>query len=262
MSVSPDTLASLARLIQVVAQLRSPEGGCPWDLAQTPQSLTPYIIEEAYETVDAIHQADQGAIREELGDLLLQVVLQSQIASETNQFSLKEVAEEITAKLIRRHPHVFGGLAVKDVDEVRNNWEKIKNNEKGDESLSAKLARYARSLPPLMSALKISQKVADLGFDWQKETEIWAKFREEVQEFEQETEPDKKLVEFGDMLFSLVQVARWHSIDPSLALASTNQKFAQRFAMMEKLSERSLSECSLEELEALWQKSKLLLKDS
>jgi XTP/dITP diphosphohydrolase len=208
--------------------------------------------------VDAITSGDQSAICEELGDLLLQVVLQAQIASETNQFSLKEVAEGISAKLIRRHPHVFGDVAVQDGQEVRHNWERIKTEEKGTESLSGKLARYARSLPPLMAALKISQKVAELGFDWQNEADIWAKFHEEVQEFSQESQPDCQLTEFGDMLFSLVQIARWHAIDPSLALTTTNRKFAQRFAIMEKLTDRPLGECSVMELENLWQRAKTI----
>ncbi|PMB12240.1 nucleoside triphosphate pyrophosphohydrolase, partial [Fischerella thermalis CCMEE 5328] len=144
-----DTLAALQELIDVVAKLRSPDGGCPWDLAQTPQTLTPYVIEEAYEVVDAINSGDKQAIAEELGDLLLQVVLQAQIAKEYGQFSLQEVAQGISQKLIRRHPHVFGDVSVQSVDEVRQNWEQIKAAEKGETSpenqkLSIKLSGYAR----------------------------------------------------------------------------------------------------------------------
>jgi XTP/dITP diphosphohydrolase len=249
-------LAALAELIRVVAQLRSPEGGCPWDLAQTPESLTPYIIEEAYETVDAIGSGDTAAIAEELGDLLLQVVLQAQIFAERQQFSLKEVAQGISAKLVRRHPHVFGNLAVAGVEEVRANWESIKNSEKQGEALSEKLKRYGRSLPPLLATMKISEKVAGIGFDWQDEAEIWAKFAEECQEFRQETDPQRREVEFGDMLFSLLQIARWHNIDPSRALSATNAKFARRFALMEQQAERPLANYTITELEALWQLAK------
>lgn len=167
-----ETLAALQELIEVVAKLRSPDGGCPWDLAQTPQTLTPYVIEEAYEVVDAIKSGDQEAIAEELGDLLLQVVLQAQIASESGQFSLQEVAQGIAQKLIRRHPHVFGDVSVNSVDEVRQNWEQIKAAEKGESSaesqkLSTKLSRYGRTLPPLTAAMKISQKAAAVGFEWE-----------------------------------------------------------------------------------------------
>lgn len=251
-----DCLAALAELMRVVAQLRSPEGGCPWDLAQTPESLTPYIIEEAYETVDAIRSGDTAAIAEELGDLLLQVVLQAQIFSERQEFSLKEVAQGISAKLVRRHPHVFGNLAVGGVEEVRANWETIKEREKQTETLSEKLQRYGRSLPPLLATMKISEKVAGIGFDWQEETEIWAKFAEERQEFLQETDPLCREAEFGDMLFSLLQIARWHNIDPSRALSTTNAKFAYRFALMEQQADRPLSKYTITELEALWQLAK------
>lgn len=249
------SLTALAKLIGVVAQLRSPVGGCPWDLAQTPQSLTPYILEEAYETVDAIQQGDPQTIAEELGDLLLQVVLQAQIASEYGQFSLTEVAEGIADKLIRRHPHVFGDVQVESAQAVRSNWEKIKQTEK-QESFSEKLTRYGRSLPPLLAAIKISQKLADIGFDWTEEQEIWAKFQEEVTEFQMETDPHLKVIEFGDMLFSLLQIARWHGIDPSQALSATNRKFIERFRYIEQMSDRPLEDYSLAELESLWQKAK------
>ncbi len=249
-------LAALAELIRVVAQLRSPEGGCPWDLAQTPESLTPYIIEEAYETVDAIRSGDTGAIAEELGDLLLQVVLQAQIFAERGQFSLKEVAQGISAKLMRRHPHVFGNLAVAGLEEVRANWETIKEREKQAETLSEKLQRYGRSLPPLLATMKISEKVASIGFDWQEEGQIWAKFAEERQEFLQETDPQRREAEFGDMLFSLLQIARWHNIDPSRALSVTNAEFARRFAIMEQQAAHPLSNYTITELEVLWQLAK------
>lgn len=182
------TATALQHLIDVVAQLRSPDGGCPWDLAQTPETLTPYVIEEAYEVVGAIKSGDQGAIAEELGDLLLQMVLQAQIASEAGSFSFTEVAQGITQKLIRRHPHVFGNVEVQSIDEVRQNWEQIKAAEKGEsiadtQQLSRKLSRYARTLPPLMAGMKISRKAAAAGFEWENIAGVWAKFDEELAEF-------------------------------------------------------------------------------
>jgi XTP/dITP diphosphohydrolase len=265
--INTETLAALQELIDVVAKLRSPDGGCPWDLEQTPQTLTPYVIEEAYEVVDAINSGDQNAIAEELGDLLLQVVLQAQIASEYKQFSLKEVAQGISQKLIRRHPHVFGDVSVESIDEVRQNWEQIKAAEKGEPSpesqkLSQKLSKYARQLPPLMATTKISQKAAAVGFEWENIDGVWDKFHEELREFQQalahET-PERQQAELGDVLFSLLQLARWYNLDPSVALQGTNQRFIQRLQKMEAFTERPLSDYSLDELEALWQKAKAQL---
>jgi XTP/dITP diphosphohydrolase len=263
-----DTLTALQELIDVVAKLRSPDGGCPWDLAQTPQTLTPYVIEEAYEVVNAINSGDQEAIAEELGDLLLQVVLQAQIAKEYGQFSLLEVAQSISQKLIRRHPHVFGDVSVQNVDEVRQNWEQIKAAEKGEPSpehqkLSAKLSSYARKLPPLMATMKISQKAAAVGFEWENIDGVWDKFHEELREFQEalahET-PEQQQAELGDLLFSVLQLARWYNLDPSEALQGTNQRFIQRLQKMEASANRPLCDHTLEELEALWQQAKEQLK--
>ncbi|QLE56924.1 nucleoside triphosphate pyrophosphohydrolase [Nostoc sp. TCL26-01] len=259
-----ETLAALQELIEVVAKLRSPDGGCPWDLAQTPASLTPYVIEEAYEVVDAIKSGVQDAIAEELGDLLLQVVLQAQIASEYGQFSLEAVAKGITQKLIRRHPHVFGDVTVENADEVRQNWEQIKAQEKGESSaesqkLSTKLSRYSRTLPPLTAAMKISQKAAEVGFEWENIDGVWAKFHEELQEFQQavaQESPERQQAELGDLLFAIIQLARWHNLDPSEGLQGTNQRFVQRLQKMEAVVNRPLTDYSLDELEALWQQAK------
>ncbi|KAB8335324.1 nucleoside triphosphate pyrophosphohydrolase [Scytonema tolypothrichoides VB-61278] len=262
-----ETLAAIQKLIDVVTKLRSPDGGCPWDLEQTPQTLTPYVIEEAYEVVDAIKSGDQDAIAEELGDLLLQVVLQAQIAREYEQFSLKEVAEGISQKLIRRHPHVFGDVSVQSVDDVRRNWEEIKAAEKGETSadtqkLSYKLDRYARKLPPLMATMKISRKAAAVGFEWENIDGVWDKFNEELTEFKQalaEETPERQQAELGDLLFSLLQVARWCNLDPEAALQGTNQRFIQRLQKMEVNASRPLTDYTLEELETLWQKAKAQL---
>mgnify|MGYP000683539264 CR=1 FL=1 len=260
-------LAALQELIDVVARLRSPEGGCPWDLAQTPQSLIPYVIEEAYEVVDAIRSENQNAIAEELGDLLLQVVLQAQISSEQGQFTLTEVAQGITQKLIRRHPHVFGDVQVDNVEEVRQNWEDIKAAEKGEtvadkQLLSPKLSRYSKTLPPLMAGMKISKKAASGGFEWDNVEGVWDKFHEELAEFEQALEQEDKAhqeAELGDVLFTLINIARWYDLDPSAALQGTQGRFIERLAQVEALAERPLSDYTLDELEALWQKAKALL---
>lgn len=257
-------LNALNDLIDVVAKLRTPEEGCPWDLDQTQQSLVPYIIEEAYEVAAAIRSENQEEIVEELGDLLLQVVLQSQIASESQYFTLEEVAQGITDKLIRRHPHVFGDVEVEDAQEVRKNWEEIKAQEKGyhpdkTERLSQKFKKYTETLPPLFASLKVSEKTAKLGFEWENSQGVWDKFEEELSEFQQALETDNvkhQQAELGDVLFTLVNIARWYGLDPSEALQGTNQRFVQRLSVMEDLAEGSLSEYSLEALEKLWQQAK------
>jgi XTP/dITP diphosphohydrolase len=273
--------AALQQLIDVVAQLRSPDGGCPWDLAQTPETLTPYVIEEAYEVVDAIRSGDQGAIAEELGDLLLQVILQAQIASEAGSFSFTEVAQGITQKLIRRHPHVFGNVEVQSVEQVRQNWEQIKAAEKGEstadtqhavvserilrpekQQLSRKLSRYARTLPPLMAGMKISQKAAAAGFEWENIAGVWAKFDEELAEFQQaiaQESPEAQQAELGDLLFVMINLARWYNLDPIEALQGTNQRFVQRLEKMETVADRPLADYTLDELENLWQQAKARL---
>ena len=266
-SQAASALEALQQLIDVVAQLRSPNGGCPWDLAQTPQTLTPYVIEEAYEVVNAIRGGEQKAIAEELGDLLLQVVLQAQIASEENNFSLTEVAQGITEKLIRRHPHVFGDVEVQNVEEVHQNWEQIKAAEKGEtleeaQLLSRKLTRYARTLPPLMAGMKISQKAALAGFEWDNVEGVWEKFQEELGEFKQAIEQEssaEQQAELGDLLFTLINLARWYKLDPTEALHGTNQRFIQRLEKMEAVTDRPLSDYSLNELETLWQQAKAKL---
>lgn len=272
MSNSPETadqtydaiLEALNHLIEVVAKLRSPDGGCPWDLAQTPQTLIPYVIEEAYEVVHAIRSEDQQAIAEELGDLLLQVVLQAQIARDEGHFSLKEVSQGITEKLIRRHPHVFGDVEVADHEEVRYNWEKIKAQEKGEtpemaQLLSRKLSRYSRTLPPLMASSKISVKAASAGFEWENVDGVWGKFTEELGEFKQALETEDKAhqeAELGDLIFTLINIARWYGLDPSEALQGTNERFIQRLSKMENFADRPLTDYTLNELENLWQQAK------
>jgi len=260
------TLVALQELIDVVAQLRSPLNGCPWDVAQTSETLIPHAIEEAYELVDAIQTGDQKSIAEELGDVLLQVVLHAQIASETGNFSLLEVTQGITQKLIRRHPHVFGDQQVGSLAEVEENWQKIKAAEKGqtdaEEKLSDRLSRYKRSLPPLQAALKISDQAATSGLEWKNIDHVWEKFFEELEELEQaiaQETPERQEEELGDLLFALIQLARWYKLDPSAALQGTSQRLIQRVQKIESLSDRPLTDYSLEELDALWEKAKAKL---
>ena len=260
-------LDALKRAIEVVARLRSPDGGCPWDLAQTPQTLIPYVIEEAYEVIDALQTENQEAISEELGDLLLQVLLQAQIASENQDFTLEDVVEGITNKLIRRHPHVFGEVKVDSAAEVNQNWEQIKAAEKGETpeqaaKLSRKLDRYARSLPPLMAGMKISTKAAAAGFEWENIEGVWAKYAEELAEFKEAVASEDKAhqeAELGDLLFTIINLARWHDLDPFAALQGTNRRFIQRLQVMEKFATRPLDEYDLAELESLWQQAKAQL---
>ena len=261
-------LDALQRLLEVVAQLRCPDGGCPWDLAQTPQTLIPYVIEEAYEVVDALQQGNQDAIAEELGDLLLQVVLQTQIASEQQDFTLEDVARGITEKLVRRHPHVFADVEVNSAAEVNQNWERIKAAEKGEtpaqaQLLSRKLKRYARSLPPLMAGMKISKKAAAAGFEWENIEGVWSKFEEELGEFKEALGTEDKIhqqEELGDLLFTIINIARWYDLNPFDGLQGTNRRFIQRLEMMEEFAPRPLTDYDLNELESLWQQAKAQLK--
>ncbi|MDX1976600.1 MAG: nucleoside triphosphate pyrophosphohydrolase [Pseudanabaenaceae cyanobacterium bins.68] len=246
----------------IVARLRSPVGGCAWDLAQTQESLIPYVIEEAYEVVDAIQTGNAQAICEELGDLLLQVVLQAQVASDRGDFDLEQVAAGISAKLIRRHPHVFGNLELTDPEQIAQNWQKIKAVERGEEGmpkLSKQLAKDLRSGPALATATKISIKAAAQGFEWQNLDQVWQKVIEELGELQQAIATESQArqeSELGDLLFALIQIARWQGLDPARALYGTSQRFIQRLEKVEELGDRPLNTYTLSELEQLWQQAK------
>lgn len=258
-----EILTAIETLLGVVTQLRNPIGGCPWDLEQTSESLTPYIIEEAYETVDAIQSGNLDDIADELGDLLLQVVLQAQVAKDNGQFDLALVTQKITDKLIRRHPHVFADVTVNNAADVNANWNAIKAQEKPDEQqLSTQLKKYARSLPPLTAAMKISCKAAAAGFEWESMDGVWEKVHEELDELRSAIDhesSENQQSELGDVLFSLVQVARWQGLDPAEGLQGTNQRFVQRLQQMEGFADRPLSEYTLVELEDLWAAAKRTL---
>ena len=264
-SVISRSLTELQRFIEVIAQLRNPDGGCPWDLAQTPESLTPYVLEEAYEVVDAIKSGDKKDIEEELGDLLLQVVLQAQVFQDQGDFTLAEVAKGIADKMIRRHPHVFEPQHAQAVmpEAVKLTWEEIKKQEKAGtedpDKLTPKLKRYARSMPPLAGAMKISKKAAKAGFEWDTIEDVWEKVDEEMGELRHALEHESKAAqesELGDVFFSLIQIARWKGLDPAAALLGTNRRFVQRFERVEAQADKPMSDYSAAELNAFWQKAK------
>ena len=242
----------LHELVAVVARLRDPEGGCPWDLEQTHQSLVPYVLEEAHELADAIRHGDDAHLAEELGDLLLQVVLHAQIASEAGRFDLEQVAAGIRDKLIRRHPHVFGGGE-------RQSWEAIKAGERPAASLSERLAGRVRGQPALAGAMTISRKAAAAGFEWDDLDGVWEKVHEELDELKQAVASGDQAhaqAELGDLLFTLVNVARWCGLDPEAGLAGTNRRFLARFARVEAALGGDLEGRSLAELEGLWRRAK------
>jgi len=245
---------------EIIAHLRAPEG-CPWDREQTHQSLRSHLLEETYEVLAAIDSGDSLALREELGDLLLQVVLHAQIASEEGEFSLTDVLQSIHEKIVRRHPHVFGDLKLKDVQGVLQNWERLKaaeraENGKGEASL---LDGVALALPALVQAEAYQKRAARVGFDWSDIEGVVDKVREELQEVLETKEEAKRSAEIGDLLFAVVNLARWYKVDAESALREANQRFRQRFAQIEAAARaqgRSISEMSLDEMEALWQAAK------
>lgn len=220
--MNPKTLA-MERLIEVVAKLRSPHGGCPWDLQQTHSSLIPYVIEEAYEVVDAIRSQDPKAIAEELGDLLLQVVLQAQVASDLGNFTIAEVSQGITEKLIRRHPHVFADVEVSDLAEIHQNWEQIKAQEKGEYDLKTKLNRYARTLPPMMATQKIVAKTNIASAYEPRDVEpIYQQFQAAlVNNHDRQVQQEQ----LGDLLFDLIALADQYNLDAFAALQGANLRF-------------------------------------
>ncbi len=263
------TLTELQRLIDVIDQLRHPKTGCPWDLKQTPKTLTPYVVEEAYEVVDAIHHGNKQDIAEELGDLLLQVVLQAQIFKEQGDFDLGDISKGIADKMVRRHPHVFGDGTANTPEAVNANWEDIKAQEKAQKTgalettLSPQLKSYAQSMPPLDGAMKISKKAAKAGFEWDKIEDVWAKVDEEIAELKQALAHESKAAqagELGDVFFSLIQIARWHQLNPAESLQGTSRRFVQRFEQVEARAKKPLSEHSVKELNAFWNQAKQQIK--
>ncbi|WP_134499649.1 nucleoside triphosphate pyrophosphohydrolase [Microvirga pakistanensis] len=267
--------SDIARLLDIMAALRTPETGCPWDLEQDFASIAPYTLEEAYEVVDAIERGDLADLRDELGDLLLQVVFHARMAEEKGAFAFPDVVEAITRKLIRRHPHVFGNAGSLAPEQVKVLWDEIKREEKAER----RLAREAMGLPPethqagflggiptalpaLTRAQKLTAKAAKVGFDWPEPGQVIDKIHEELEEVKEASSTgsrDRIEDEIGDLLFSVTNLARHFGIDPEAALRRTNAKFERRFgAVEEALREqgRTLGEASLDEMEDLWVKAK------
>jgi tetrapyrrole methylase family protein/MazG family protein len=252
---------------QTIAHLFSP-GGCPWDKKQTHQTLRAYLLEETYEVLETLDANDLPALAEELGDLLLQIALHTQMATRDGNFKWGDVIGHINRKMIRRHPHVFDNVTVDGPDEVFANWEAIKKTEKatkGNTEISSALDGVPPGLPALAEAMMLSKKAVRVGFEWDNINGALEKVIEEVKEFAEATEPDHMEAEMGDILFSVVNLARWQNIDPESALRATNARFIQRFQKMEQLAkaqEKTLTDMSLLEMKALWQTVKQMLKDN
>lgn len=253
------------KLRQVIAQLRGPNG-CPWDKKQSHSSLKKYLIEEAYELIEAINEDDIDHMIEELGDVLLQIMLHAQIGEDEGYFSIDDVIEGVTSKMIRRHPHVFGTVEVSGVEDVLTNWEEIKSREKSSKVDEASLLdKVNLSQPSLMRAYELQKEAAKVGFDWQEVAPVWDKVKEELQEFEEEIRKADKnenvVKEFGDLLFAFINLARFYKIHPEEALLATNQKFTDRFRYVEKKvkeSGRDFQQYSLDELDQYWDEAKKL----
>lgn len=261
---------SIDELVAVMARLRAP-GGCPWDHEQTYASLAQYLLEEAYETFDAIQEADQTGdtanLREELGDLLLQVVFHSTIGAERGDFSFDEVADGVTQKLILRHPHVFGDANFARAEDVLDNWDQLKADErkasgKIEKQLESILDEVPVHFPALLEGLKLTKKAAKVGFDWENADQIFDKLTEEAAELKhaiERGEKDNIAEEIGDLLFVVQNLARHLDVEPETALKKTNRKFRERFKFIEdeiKESGKTLEESTLDEMDALWNKAK------
>ena len=255
----------IARLIEIMAALRTPGSGCPWDLEQTFRTIAPYTLEEAYEVADAIARDDVAGLKDELGDLLLQVVFHARMAQEQGTFDFADVVETITAKLIRRHPHVFADADGKTAEAVEGLWARIKAEEKaerGEEVAKGALAGVPVGLPALTRALKLQDKAGNVGFDWNDPRAVLAKIREEADEIEAELDQDdqkKTAAEVGDLLFAVVNLARHLQADPEGVLRDTNLKFERRFAAIERAlaaQGRTPNDASLSEMDKLWDEAK------
>ena len=267
-SCAPLAGETFAAFVDTIAALRAPNG-CPWDREQTHESIARNMIEEAYEAVDAIEQHDAAHLREELGDVLLQVVLQSQIAADAGEFTVADVCRDVNAKMIRRHPHVFGEAAAGSAEDVLSIWDNVKLAEKSAADAQAEepeglLDSVPVSFPALLQAYKISRKAVAAGFEWDTVEDVWAKVEEEIAEFKQACRSDDaqaKELEFGDVLFSLVNVARKEGIDAETALRATCRKFRERWAFMEGAAwgqGKRIEELDMDEMQQLWDRAKML----
>ena len=246
----------MARLLEIMARLRRPGDGCPWDLEQTIDSIKPNLIEEAYEALDAMESGNRDHLAEELGDLLLQIVFQSQIASQEGTFTFADVAKGISDKLIRRHPHIFGDVKVADSKEVLRNWDAIKKTEK--KARVSALDGVPKHVPPLHRAHQLQKRAARVGFDWSDIQDVYKKLAEEINELQEAVEKKNRthiIEELGDVLFSVVNIARFVKVDPAYALELTNAKFIRRFRIVEDeivSSGRRMKDCTLAQMDEIW----------
>jgi tetrapyrrole methylase family protein/MazG family protein len=260
-ALSPvDNLASPHGMAAISARLRAPDG-CPWDRNQSHRSLRPYLLEEAYETIDAIEHGSPADLAEELGDLLLQVILHAQFAAEEGEFDLTDVYRSIAAKIVRRHPHVFAGLDVSGEGEVLSNWETIKADERAERGKANEGAfgGVARALPALPASREIQDRASSLGWDWESIDGVWEKVAEEIDELRAADRPEDRLHEVGDVLFALVNLSRWMRLDPEEALREANHRWVARYRRVEALAaERGidLATLSLAEKDVLWNEVK------
>ena len=253
-----EILHSFDRLLNIMDDLRDQ---CPWDKKQTLESLRHLTIEETYELSDAILENNLDEIKKELGDLMLHNVFYAKIGSEKNAFDMGDVLNNVCEKLIRRHPHIYGDVEVKDEEQVKENWEKIKLEEGGEKSV---LGGVPNSLPAMVKAIRIQDKAKGAGFDWENQNQVWEKVKEEMHEFEEtinasQIDHNEKMSEFGDLLFSLVNYSRFINLDPEEALERTNKKFIKRFNYIEtqaKNSGRNITQLNLTEMEKYWQEAK------
>lgn len=247
-------LAAFKRLLDIMDDLRKK---CPWDKKQTFESLSMLTIEEVYELTDAIEEKNLKNISEEVGDLFLHLVFYAKLGQESNAFDVTTILNQVCEKLIHRHPHIYGDVTVQDEDEVKRNWEQLKMKE-GRKSL---LSGVPKSLSAMIKAYRIQEKVKQVGFEWKHIDEVWEKVEEELQELRQavDSKVGKKIdEEFGDLLFALINYARFLKLDPEASLQGTNKKFMKRFMYIEENAQKPLEEMSLEEMEMLWQKAKTI----
>ncbi|WP_224983311.1 nucleoside triphosphate pyrophosphohydrolase [Geomonas agri] len=252
------------RLMEIMRRLRAP-GGCPWDAEQTHESLKRYLLEESYEVIEAIDAKDDKLLKEELGDLILQPIFHAAVAEERGAFTMDQVLDAINEKLVRRHPHVFGDQVIENSAAQVESWEKIKKSEKGDERKSA-LSGIPPHLPALMKAQKITEKAARVGFDWEHTDQVFAKVMEELHEFQEAMaagDQQEMESELGDLIFAIVNLGRFLSLDPEEALRKTIQRFTRRFSHIEETLHaggRKLQDATLEEMDLLWEEAKKLEK--
>ena len=248
-------MKSVNNLVKTIARLRG-KNGCPWDKVQTHKTLKRYLIEEAYEVIEAIDNDDSNALMDELGDVLLQVILHAQIAKEKKKFTFEKLASHVNKKMISRHPHVFGDAHAKTPEEVMVHWERLKKKEKPENDT---FDGIPRSLPALLKALKVSKKASKEGFDWEDEKDLWKVLKSELHELKtisRTSNKNKQLEELGDLLFMVVNIARWFKLDPEDALNKGIKKFIKRFYRVKQIAKKDIKKLSSKELDVLWERVK------